>query len=168
MAFAELMASAMQNQQPQIKVTDLNQLGGRKEAYLDNVMAVSNMGAGMAKFAPWGMAIESITNLGMGIWNAINQSDIIGAQIDYMEHMKELQTQSLTAEITHRSELLKAQKEIAGLTATTTERLAQIQSKKEIKLAEIASDTKKALYNTQARQQLFLRTRFYGNPAKAA
>ncbi len=115
--------------------------------------------------APIGMAVESLTGLGLGIAQAVYQGKLVDAQLGYMEHVKSIQTQSLNAEIGFRGDMLKAQKDIAVLTAGTTERLAQIEAKKEVALADIASDTKKALYNSQARQQLFLSTRFNGRPA---
>lgn len=166
-SWAEEGIKAGARQQPTVKINNLNQLGSYKDEYLKNVMAQGKWGAQMAEFAPYGMAIDATVGLGMGIWQAVLQTSLVDAQTKYMGHVQTLQTTALNAEISHRTSLLKAQKETSVAGMATAERLAKIQSTKEIKLAEIASDTKKALYTSQARQQLFLRTRFYGQPSAA-
>lgn len=141
---------------------DLSQ--GAKDAYSGYVTKQLANYNTMSEFAPWAMGIDMAANTILGGVQAYYQGKMVDAQLSYMNHVKTLQTTGLNAEISHRSELLNAQKELTVLGYGTAERLAQIQSKKEVKLAEIASDTKKSLYNSQARQQLFLRTRFYGKP----
>ncbi|MBI2343671.1 MAG: hypothetical protein HYV02_05005 [Deltaproteobacteria bacterium] len=121
-----------------------------------------------AHVQPWVSLGKDVANLIGQIWTTAIQQEAMERYYDVQDKKAEI-ADDMRKDSRFLNEKLIAFKEKAvEVAASFQEKALKIMAKKDVALAEIASDTKKALYNAQARKQLFLASRFYGNPAKTA